>query len=891
MMPMRPVLQTGFALLLIARTVCAVDLISLDKGDIGLSQAFKRLSATESVLHVVAHPDDEDGPLLAYCARGLGLRTMLFSVTRGEGGANLISSDFFDRLGALRSLEHVKSASYYGNELYYSRAVDYGYSKTLDEARRQWQNGEPILADLVELIRRERPTIVLSRFRGDEHDGHGHHQLAGVLSEQAVLVAADPHAFPDQSQRGLVPWQVTKLYSNNLRPEWRPADQELWSVAIPTGTFDHSLGQSFAQIARFGLGFQRSQGFGGHEGEPGPRDSYYRLVRVRGEKVGPVREGSILDGLDHGPFGSLSQSLDAATRDAMVVEWREMVTHISAARQAFVTGERTTVVTKLLSSLNTARSLLDRLAQDPVRDTDRALLQPIVNRKVQDLHDALRCALAIDLRAIASRTPGQHNSIAELRYAVPGEKIQVRTRVVHQHPSPIDVRSVTLSLNGDEGNAASSSLLSHQANEMGTIEQEITIPVTTACTRPAWSRSSVHQTLYDVTGDDRFDPLPRPALQATVSVVLEGVELRWKIPVEVVYRDGDLGDVRYPLEIVPPLRVGFALNNGMLPRGQQEYVVELVAANASATTRHVAITLNAPDGWTSQSMAEVSDHLAAGQTRRLAFRLTPPVNLQEMDVVLSAQIKDLESGQIYNEDFAPVSAPDLSRLHWYVPARHRLKMIDVRVAGTPRVGYIRGSGDEVAESLRWIGITPTFLEAADLATGDLTKFDLILVGVRAYAVREDLRRWNSRLLEYVHDGGTLIVQYQTPEFDQNFGPYPYSMGNNPEEVSEEDAAVTVLEPDHRLFSFPNRISPADFEQWVEQRGSKFWTSWDERYTPLLECHDAEQAPQRGGWLVAHYGQGTYVYSAYAWYRQLPQGVPGAYRLVANLMSLPETPRP
>jgi LmbE family N-acetylglucosaminyl deacetylase len=242
--------------LFVAGVVFATDFLKaqdlqLEQGAVGSYLRLKELRTTGSVLHVVAHPDDEDGAMLAYCSRGLGARTMLFSITRGEGGANLISSHFFDELGALRTLEHLKAASYYGIELFYSRAADYGYSKTLKEAMQQWNDGTAILEDLVEMIRRERPTVLLSRFAGDPRDGHGHHQMAGVISRLAFDAAADPTQFPEQLQRGYEPWQIKKLYV-------RAGPREDWTIAIPAGTYDPVIGRSYAQIARFGLGFQRS---------------------------------------------------------------------------------------------------------------------------------------------------------------------------------------------------------------------------------------------------------------------------------------------------------------------------------------------------------------------------------------------------------------------------------------------------------------------------------------------------------------------------------------------------------------------------------------------------------------------------------------------------------
>jgi hypothetical protein len=245
-------------------------------------------------------------------------------------------------------------------------------------------------------------------------------------------------------------------------------------------------------------------------------------------------------------------------------------------------------------------------------------------------------------------------------------------------------------------------------------------------------------------------------------------------------------------------------------------------------------------------------------------------------------------GKEFAEGYTEITAPDLPRFYLYRRARHLVRKVDLQVASGLRLGYVMGSGDEVPQSLEPLGVQLSLLGPEELRAGDLSGFDAVIVGVRAYAVRPDLRTWNARLLEYVKGGGVLIVQYQTPEFDQNYGPYPYSMGQNPEEVSEEDSQVTILAPEEPLFTAPNKITPSDFDGWVEERGSKFWRSWDERYRPLLECHDHGQEPQKGGMLAARYGKGVYVYTAYAWYRQLPFAVPGAFRIYANMISLRRT---
>ena len=332
--------------------------------------------------------------------------------------------------------------------------------------------------------------------------------------------------------------------------------------------------------------------------------------------------------------------------------------------------------------------------------------------------------------------------------------------------------------------------------------------------------------------------------------------------------------------------VRFPLGSLIIPRGTTSYNVAVVVQNAVKGRAQGKVRLELPTDWSSTpaSQAVIFDREDAVAT--YTFRVDLPDNVEPQATTIQAVVD--YRGKEYREGYQTITARDLSRMNLFREASHRVQIADIRVLGNPRVGYIMGSGDKVPEALAALDIHPQMLGATDLASGDLTSYDVILVGVRAYAVRADVRKYNARLLEYVKQGGILIIQYQTPEFDQNFGPYPYVMGRRPEEVSEEDAKVTILVPDHPLFIQPNRITSADFKGWIEQRGSKFWANWDDHYTPLLECHDSGQPPQQGGMLWTRYGQGAYVYSAYAWYQQLPQGVPGAYRLFANMLSLPET---
>lgn len=851
--------------------------LQLDEGAVGSYLRLKELQTTGSVLHVVAHPDDEDGAMLAYCARGLGVRTMLFAITRGEGGANLISSHFFDELGALRTLEHLKAASYYGNELFYSRAADYGYSKTLEEAMKQWQNGLPVLRDLVEVIRREKPTIILSRFAGDPRDGHGHHQMAGVVSRLAFDAAADPNQFPEQIHRGLSAWQVEKLYVR-AGSRWRKPDEKEWTIALPTGTFDPVIGKSYAQVARFGLGFQRSQGISGHAGDPGPQFSYYRLAKQAHGAKPAEREHSLFDGLDLSLAGLVDDTGTAVLQQTQS-ELASFDASLRAALREWHPAQHESAIRILANVLGRLRSLAILKSENESQCS--AKLRHALTLLDRELQDAIISLVGLRLEAWATDLDD-----SQLNHVTSDEPLRVHVRLANQGTN-FSAEGLATTVSSSTGETTDVPWEERTALPGTIIQDSVDLdPKCLVPNRPHWRRSSVARSMYEVAPDGDQRPTPAAAFIATSKAIVNGVEVALQVPVETRVRHPEYGRVSYPLTCAPALSVSFDASRGIIASNDAAYSVPITVRTCKNQAVNGTVKLHLPAGWKSNPPVHEFSFAREDEAANVRFDVVIPRDAKRTLHQLTAVAE--ANGTEYREGFETVSARDVGRLNIYRQAVHQVQVVDVQIAGDPAVGYIPGSGDKVAESLVALGVTPTILSESDIANGDLSQFHVILVGVRAYAVREDIRTHNSRLLNFVRRGGTLIVQYQTPEFDQNFGPYPYEMGRGPEEVSEEDASVTVLEPAHPLFITPNRIVQADFDGWFEQRGSKFWKTWDERYTPLLECHDAGQAPQKGGMLIAKFGKGVYVYSAYAWYRQLPHGVPGAYRLFANLLSLPRS---
>ncbi len=781
-----------------------------DRGAVGLHQALKKISTSARVLYITAHPDDEDGGTIAALTRGLGADLALLSLTRGESGANLVTADFFDSLGALRTLELSKSAQYYACRLLFTPFVDYGYSKNVDEAWRNWDR-EKLLADVVRIVRMEQPHVVISRWQGTPRDGHGHHSAAGVITPLAFAAAADPKRFPEQLADGLKPWAASKLYARI------PSENDEWTLAIDAGAYDPFLGRSYAQIARDGLRWQRSQGAGAGVSRPGSQVAFYK--RLAGP--GPEKETGFFDGIEDliAPPKELKPFIDDV--------WRNFTPTIPAAPARY-----------LAAGLSEARKLnLPRTA---------GLWQ-----------DALNASLALEIEALV-QTP-------TFLLATPGQSFDVVLQL-HNH-TRWPLRPTAAELVAAPG-------WKTEKKEGGV--WTVTVPDKPLYTKAGWNRDSVTAPRYTLEDPADFGrPLPAPPLIAKVTYETSGVRAAIESPVKLAAA-GQL----QPLAVGPALSVRVASEFGVLPAGKTNYEIPVTVRNLSRDAIRGELSLELPRGWRAAPAAFNLEK--ENQEATTNFQIVVPPG-RESAFTLRAVAK--ANGREYRASFTPHTYASLDTLWMERPALHVVRRVDVKVAPGIRAGYVMGTGDDVPAALKQLGIPYDLLGPDALAAIDLSKYSTILLGIRAYAARAEVRTHNQRLLDYVANGGVLVVQYNTPEYDNNYGPFPYTMGRNPEEVSEENSPVAILDPADPVFNTPNKIAPADFEGWIEQRGSKFLTTWDPRWKPLLETHDTGQQPQKGGWLVARHGKGLYVYCAYAWYRQLPFAVPGAVRLFANLVSL------
>ena len=843
-----------------------------DDGAAGVWQKLGKLRTTASVMHTTAHPDDEHGGVLAWLSRGQGARVSLMTLTRGESGDNAIGPELFDALGLIRTEELALADRYYGvDRQYFGTVVDYGYSKRLDETLEKWSK-ERALADLVRVIRMERPLVVVSRFQGNARDGHGNHSAAGLLSREAFAMAGDPAAFPDQIAAGLRPWQPLKLYMGGVR------EQEDWTLRIDAGAFDPVQGESFAVFARIGLGFQRSQNGGRVSSQSGPAFSYYK--RLDSKVKGPDREQSFCDGIDTtipGIYRALQRSAPEGAAALLTAIDRE----IGAALAAFTISRPSASAPALARALTATREAARVLGGDP----DVAHLLSI---KEQQLASAMHAVLGVRLEAIAqpagaAAPTGPFSPLPVMPPVVPGQTFSVRTTFAARAQSQGSVTAdVTLEA-GPRWKIARDSAAADAPAGAGRFT--VTVPDDEPVTRPHFSRQSIQDAVY-TTSDaaSRHSPVSEPALHARATYKVDGVPLEIRRPVTGVESNVPYGLAFPALAIVPALSVALTPAHAVVAlSGSGELTINVDLSNNREGVAKGTVRLAIPQNWTAAPPTQAFEFARAGERALYSFTVRAPAERTGTHRIEAVASLD---GREYREGFQVIRHRDLETRRLYRDAVASIRGVDVRIAPGLRVGYVMGIGDEVPAGIAQLGATVQLLEERDLASGDLTRFHAIMTGTRAYAVRADLRTYNRRLLDYVRDGGHLIVLYNTQELvPKLFAPYPGELPASAEEVSEEGSPAEILAPQLPVLTSPNKITSADFEGWVEQRGSKFWTSWDSAYTPILATWDQGQAPQRGGWLQASYGTGHYTYFAYALHRQLPFGVPGAYRLLANLLSL------
>jgi len=907
--------------------------LEIDRGAVGLWQLLRKLHTRASLIAVVAHPDDEDGGMLAYQTRGQGARGILLTLNRGEGGQNVMNDEFWDALGLDRTMELLAADRYYGANQYFGTEIDYGFSKTKEEALEKWTH-ERVLSDAVRVVRITRPLVVTSTFIGGPSDGHGHHQVSGEVAQEVFKAAGDPNAFPEQIKEGLRPWTPLKVYArvptNAVRPQgifdyasgqWAPARfqdyvNNTWIEGLPAinvrvqeGTYDSLLGASYIQISRQGLGFQKSQNDGPFIPEAGPASVPYH--RFGSNVQSGDQEQSFFDGIDVSLMG-----IADLVNDGHATFLRQALTAINAqveqAMSQFSADHLEKIAPVLADGLKSTTALIDQVSASNLSDQAKYDVVHELRVKQAQFNDALALALGISLDASIAPPPagsasgpagpfgegGGSGPAASFQFAIPGQTFYVRAHAANSGSESIELTKFWLE--GPDGELQGGANTDDwkvqvdgktQAGQLAAAAVadqrfSVTVPENAPPTAPYFTRPNIEQPYYDLI-DARYRNLPFAPypLSAWAEFTYDGATVRVVQIVQTVTRQTGLGTVKNPLMVTPAISVAISPHAGIVPLGQKDFTLTATITSEVKGPAQGTVKLQLPEGWRATPASAPFATALEGETQSVQFRIEPiGLAAKEYNVTAVATY----NGKDYKAGFVTTGYTGLRPYNLYSPAEYRASGVNVKMAGALNVGYIEGTGDDVPSTFDDLGVHVRFLAAQDVATSDLKKYDVIVIGVRAYSVKPELAMNNARLLDYVKSGGVLVVEYQAGgQYRSGYGPYPFTLGS--QIVVDENSAVQVLNPKDPVLSWPNQITADDFKGWYEERGHGFMDQWDDHYDAPFEMHDPGQAPQKGGLLFAQYGKGAYVYLAFALYRQLPEGVPGSYRLMANLLSLPKNP--
>jgi len=868
-----------------------LDPLPQDTGSAGLKLELRKLQTTGRLMMVVAHPDDEDGGLLTYEARGKGVQTLLMTLTRGEGGQNKTGDTFSDELGILRTLELLAADRYYGVEQRFSRVADFGYSKTPEETFQKWGGHDVPLADIVRVIRQFRPDVLIARFSGTDRDGHGHHQASAILTKEAFRAAADPNRFPEQIKEGLQPWQPKKLYIGNVCGFMATTcADENYTVKINTSEQDPVLGMSYFQFAIEGLRHQESQGLGDLKFPSGDRYAFYKLEDsvVPTPKDDKGHEKDIFDGINTSVEGLANSVTDSAA-----AKIKDAAAQIGTAENATDNAQIAKSLFAALLSLNG-----DGGAGKGSPDQQTALFK--IRDKENQIGKAINLALNINLKAEMVSSTAAENGEA-IPAISPGQKFSVK--VTLHNGSAYGLKLDSLLLDGLVSNHGAmvddrSNALAVPAGQDYTHTFEVRLPATSASTKPGFHRNDPQRDSVFTVDQPQLGTLPFAAIPPMIArlhydipelsgnkspAALSAASIpQATAPVVIPAPESKSLGGKEEVAIVPAFSVAIDPGNQVIPVDTHAPIKVDVKVSSNVDGSSGTLKLQAPAGWKVSPADQKVSGLSRGQEKIFEFQVTTSA-LKQGDLKLHAVLQS--NGKAYSEGYTLVTREDLGSFYYFEPATQHESVVDVKVPKDLKVGYIMGAGDDIPTVLQQIGINVTLISADKITSTDLSPFGTIVLGVRAYDTHKELVTNNQKLLDFVSKGGTLIVQNNNSIGDFNSEHLtPYSAELSRARVSVEEAPVQILAPDNPIFHYPNEITQKDFDNWVQERGLYFMSSWDSKFTPLLSCHDPGEPDQKGGMLEAKYGKGTYIFSGYAFFRQLPAGVPGAVRLFVNLVS-------
>ena len=791
--------------------------------------ALQKLNVLGRVLYIAAHPDDENTNLMALWANGSLYQTAYLSVTRGDGGQNLIGPELGERLGVIRTQELLAARRLDHAQQFFTRAIDFGFSKSAPETLRIWDR-EKILADIVWTIRRWKPDVIVTRFSPEDDKTHGHHTASAILAREAFTAAGDPKRFPEQLKfvevwkPTRIVWNTSPFFFQNRNIPFDPAGL----ATLEAGGFNPLLGKAFTEIAAASLSQHKSQGVGSPP-RRGARKEYFKLL-----DGAPMNE-SLFDGID--------TTWKRVPKSGAIAEKAQQVL------ATFVPSDPAASVPKLMD-LRKALSAAEK--------------NDWLGAKTGEVDTLIAACVGLHIEsstATAAFSEGQAVPIkfeAINRSDVPVQLVEVRT------PATGEVLRLDTPLPRDQ----------FVAKDLApTLRKDV------GYTQPYWLRKPAAVGTFTVDDQQLIGLAENPSAFPVEAIVRVGdQDLRYFVDTKHRSVDPVIGEVRQNLVIAPPVFAN--LPNSVFVFGDNNSKTVQVRVTASTAAVRGQLRLEAPSGWRIEPASIPVDLKAAGAESFVTFTIHPPQNPGEATLRAIVNV----DGRDYSFARERISYQHIG-VHVLMPAAEaKIVRADIKKKGD-LIGYIPGAGDDIPQSLQQIGYDVKLLDGAEITAENLKRFDAVVLGIRAYNTQDRIAAWQPELLAYVKAGGVIVAQYNTT-FDiktKEIGPFPFEISR--ERVTDENAEIRILAADHPLLNAPNKISAEDFKGWVQERGLYFPNKWDSNWTPLLSCNDPGEKPLEGGLLVAKSGKGYFVYTGYAFFRQLPAGVPGAYRLFANMVSL------
>jgi len=792
-----------------------------------IQQKLQKLKVLGNVLYVAAHPDDENTNLITYFANNQLVNTAYFSCTRGDGGQNLIGPEIRDELGVIRTQELLAARKIDNGQQFFSRAVDFGYSKNPDETFNIW-NKEEVLSDLVWVIRNFKPDIIITRFNTIPGGNHGHHTASAILAEEAFDAAADKTRFPEQLKY-VEPWQPKSLYWNTYwwrRDDFQKDTSEL--VSIDIGAFNQLLGQSYSEIAALSRSSHKSQGFG-VTGTRGIRKEYLQFIK--GQKA----EKDVFEMVD------LSWS--------KIHGGKEITAEIDHILDSFKPANPVGIVKDVLKLRSEVNMIQDTFWK---------------RQKLQEIDEIIYAITGLFLEVKSGDNT-----------AFPGEEIGLDIEAINRSTANLVLKKISIGMNGEETTPLDLELKNNHDQQL---PYKITIPKAAVYSQPYWLAKKHSVGMFDV--DEQLmigKPENDPAVNVNFLLSIEGEDITYIKPVLYKRNDPVKGEVYQPFVISPPVYAN--INGSVIIFANHASQKVKVDVKADKDNLNGSVGLDLPNTWKIEPSTYEFQLAKKGEIASFTFDVTPPATQETAMAKAIVSIGD----QQYSNSYTEISYDHFPEQLLFNSDDVKFVKLDLE-KGNEKIGYLMGAGDNIPENLRQIGYNVDLINELEFSESILDQYDVIILGIRALNTIDRLKYDMEKLLAFVYRGGNLIVQYNTNNSmtSENIAPFPLTLSRD--RVTDEDAHVDILDESHPVMNYPNKITQKDFEGWVQERGLYFPGTWSNEFKPIFSCHDPGEETLTGGMLIAKYGKGNYIYSAYSWFREMPEGVPGAYRIYVNMIS-------